>query len=37
MIHSIGAITLFAALGFLVFAFRQGVKIKPEKRADERM
>ncbi len=31
MTHWIGAIILLAALAFVIFAFRQGEKIKPDK------
>jgi hypothetical protein len=34
MIHWIGAAILLVAFAFIVFAFRQGMKTKLEKRAD---
>jgi hypothetical protein len=34
MMHWIGAIILLAAAAFIIFAFRQGMKVKLESRAD---
>ncbi len=35
MTHWIGAFILLAAFAFIFFAFRQGNKVKPDKRPDD--
>jgi hypothetical protein len=35
MTHWIGVVILIAAFAFIVLAFRQGTKVKPDKRPDD--